>query len=71
MLDQVRGDEAVKQNALTTPIRRKTTKRAEISKDIVLLKAFLRLHHDQIKTQRNALEPLTAEQIAEAMPMGQ
>ena len=67
MLDQVRGDEAVKQNELTTPIKRKSTKRSDIAKDIMLLKAFLRHHHDPNKNDETAQEPLTAEQIAEAM----
>lgn len=67
MLDQVRGGEAVKQNELTTPIRRRSTKRSDIAKDIVLLKAFLRLHHDPNTNNKTAGIALTAEQIAEAM----
>jgi hypothetical protein len=67
MLDQVRGDEAVKQNELTTPIRRKSTKRSRIANDIMLLKAFLRVYHDPNVNMKTAQEPLTAEQIAELM----
>ena len=67
MLDRVRGDESAKQSEISTPIKRKSSKPRRISSDVILLKAFLRLHHDQKENGEKALIPLTAEQIAEAM----
>ena len=67
MLDQVRGQELAKQNELSSPIKRKSTKPRRVSYDVMMLKGFLKLHHDPRETGEKALIPLTTKQIAEYM----
>lgn len=67
MFEQVRGQEPASQSQLSSPVKKKSNKPSRVSIDVMLLKGFLRVHHDPRETGEKARTPLTAEQIAEAM----
>ena len=67
VLDQVRGQESTKPKEISSSVKKKSTRPRRVSADVMLLKAFLRHHHDPRETGEKALIPLTADQIAEAM----
>lgn len=67
MLDQVRGQEFAKKAEILGSVKKKPSRPRRISADVMLLKAFLRHHHDPRETGDKAMIPLTTEQIAEAM----
>ena len=67
VLDQVRDQESTKPKKISSSVKKKSTRPGRVSADVLLLKAFLRHHHDFRETGEKALIPLTADQIAEAM----
>jgi len=66
MLEPVHGDREAARS-FTKPIRKKPSRSNRMDNEVMLLKGFLRVHHDPKETGEKAFEPLTAEQIAVAM----